>query len=69
MAVSLTLKAFQSELQGHHNKLRLDNSLVVAYINKQGGILLSLALEVLGWAERNALSPSKRREIHSCRLS
>lgn len=35
-----------------------DHSSVVAYINKQSGTLLSLASEVLGWAECNALSLS-----------
>lgn len=38
MAVHLALKHFLPWLQGHHVLVRTDNSTVVAYINRQGGL-------------------------------
>ncbi|XP_077340446.1 uncharacterized protein LOC143984042 [Lithobates pipiens] len=61
-AVGLALRFFKKELQGHHIQVRSDNSSVVAYLNKQGGTrsgtLLSLATEILSWAETYTLSLS-----------
>lgn len=59
-AVGLALKAFLSNLRGHHVLVRTDNMSVVAYINRQGGIrsgnLHAMARDLLLWAQTNLSS-------------
>ncbi|CAM4642809.1 unnamed protein product [Leuciscus chuanchicus] len=59
-AVCLALKAFLSNLKGHHVLVRTDNMSVVAYINRQGDIrsgnLYAIARDLLLWAQTNLSS-------------
>ena len=54
-ALFLALKSFQEMVTGHHVTAMCDNSMVVAYINRQGGTvsdpLCSLTRQLLQWAE------------------
>ncbi|CAM4610191.1 unnamed protein product [Leuciscus chuanchicus] len=59
-AVCLALKAFLSNLKGHHVLVRTDSTSVVAYINHQGGgrsgNLYAMARDLLFWAQANLSS-------------
>ena len=54
-ALFLPLQAFREDVIGYHVTLMCDNSMVVVYVNKQGGTvsraLCSLASRVLRWTE------------------
>ncbi len=60
VAVFLTLKHFLPFLKGHHVLVRTDNTTVVAYINRQGGLrslpLHMLARKLILWSNANLLS-------------
>jgi ribonuclease HI len=60
MAVSLALEAFRSQLERQHVLIRTDNTSVVSYINRQGGVrsrlLFEQAASLLLWADRHFLS-------------
>ena len=59
-AVSLALKTFRSQLEQRHVLIRTDNTSVVSYINRQGGVhskaLFRQAESLLLWADRFFLS-------------
>ncbi|XP_036007387.1 uncharacterized protein LOC118567149 [Fundulus heteroclitus] len=59
-AVHLTLKHFLPILRAHHVLIRSDNTTVVAYINRQGGLrslrLHTLAHKLIIWSSRHFLS-------------
>ena len=59
-AVSLALQAFRSKLERQHVLIRTDNTSVVSYINRQGGVhsraLFKQAASLLLWADRHFLS-------------
>ncbi|XP_024141773.2 uncharacterized protein LOC112154824 [Oryzias melastigma] len=65
LAVSLALKHFLPRLRGEHVLVRTDNTTVVAYINKQGGLrsrrLHTLAHRLIVWSSSHLLS---LRAIH-----
>ena len=54
-ALFLALQAFQEDVAGHHVTAMCDNSMVVAYVNKQGGTvsrpLCLLTSRLLRWTE------------------
>ena len=54
-ALFLSLQAFREDVIGHHVTAMCDNSMVVAYVNKQGGMvsqaLCLLASRLLRWTE------------------
>ncbi len=60
LAVFLTVKHFLPFLKGHHVLVRTDNTTVVAYINRQGGLrslpLHMLARKLILWSNANLLS-------------
>lgn len=60
LAVHLSLKHFLPWLRGHHVLVRSDNSTVVAYINRQGGLgspkLHTLAHRLIVWSSVHLLS-------------
>ena len=60
LAVFLALKHFLPDLRGRHVLVRTDNTTVVSYINRQGGLrsrpLYRLALQILVWSQGNLLS-------------
>ncbi len=47
---------FLPDLRGHHVLVRTDNTSVVSYINRQGGLLYRLAHQILLWAQGKLLS-------------
>ncbi len=59
-AVFLALKEFQAQLERQHVLIRTDNTSVVAYINRQGGVrskaLCKQAAMLLLWADSRLLS-------------
>lgn len=59
-AVMLALKTFRPQLERQHVLVRTDNTTVVSYINRQGGIhskaLFEQAASLLLWADRHLLS-------------
>ncbi len=65
LAVFLTLKHFLPFLKGHNFLVRTDNTTVVAYINRQGGLrslpLHMLARKLILWSNANLLSPCDAR--------
>ncbi|XP_056116181.1 uncharacterized protein LOC130092365 [Rhinichthys klamathensis goyatoka] len=60
LAVFLTMKHFLPFLKGHHVLVRTDNTTVVAYINRQGGLrslpLHMLARKLILWSNANLSS-------------
>ena len=50
-ALLLGLQAFREDVIGHHVTAMCDNSTVVAYVNKQGGIVCLLTSRLLRWME------------------
>ena len=60
LAVRLTLKHFLPLLRGHHVLIKTDNSTVVAYVNRQGGLrslrLHMLAHKLIVWGSTHFLS-------------
>ncbi len=60
LTVFQALKQFIPNLRGHHVLVHTDNTLVVSYINRQGGLrsrpLCRLACQILLWAQGNLLS-------------
>ena len=60
LAVENALKHFLPYLQGHHVLVRTDNTSVVAYVNRQGGVrskaLCTLAERLLVWAQHSLRS-------------
>ncbi|XP_035006832.1 uncharacterized protein LOC118103838 [Hippoglossus stenolepis] len=60
LAVSLALKHFLPLLRGQHVLVRTDNTTVVAYINRQGGLrsrhLNTLAHRLIVWSSSHLLS-------------
>lgn len=59
-AILLELWSFKEIIRGQHIQILSDNATVLAYISRQGGtrsrILLTLALQILTWAENNMAS-------------
>ncbi|XP_073668191.1 uncharacterized protein [Paramisgurnus dabryanus] len=59
-AVFLALQSFATLIGGHHVLVRTDNTTVVSYINRQGGVrsrpLFRQAEAILLWADRHLLS-------------
>lgn len=53
------LQAFCHLMQGHSVLLKMENTMAVAYVKKQGGtesrMLLSLVAPILNWAQDNLL--------------
>lgn len=60
MAVWLALRHFMHLLKGHHVLVRTDNTTVVAYANKQGGLrsrhMHTLAHRLILWSNKHLLS-------------
>ena len=60
MAVWLALRHFLPVLRGHHVLVRTDNTTVVAYVNKQGGLrslhMHTLAHRLILWSSTRLLS-------------
>ncbi|MCI4385150.1 hypothetical protein PGIGA_G00046990 [Pangasianodon gigas] len=60
LAVFLALKHFLPDLRGRHVLVRTDNTMVVSYINRQGGLrsrpLYRLARQILVWSQGKLLS-------------
>ncbi|XP_057211386.1 uncharacterized protein LOC130567370 [Triplophysa rosa] len=60
MAVFLALQTFRPQLMQRHVLIRTDNTFVVSYINRQGGVhsraLFELAARLLLWADQHLLS-------------
>ncbi len=60
LAVFQALKHFLPDLRGHHVLVRTDNTSVVSYINRQGGLrsrpLYRLAHQILLWSQGKLLS-------------
>ena len=76
LAVSLALRHFLPLIRGHHVLVRSDNTTVVAYINRQGGLrsarLHTLAHRLILWGRVHLLSlratqvPGVRNWRHIC---
>ncbi|XP_064107960.1 uncharacterized protein LOC135216517 [Macrobrachium nipponense] len=63
-AAYLALQEFQTQERGHSVVLMSDNTMVVAYVNKQGGLmslsLHQLTVQVHEWAEADSMKLSAR---------
>ncbi|XP_046729025.1 antigen WC1.1-like [Silurus meridionalis] len=56
MAVFLALKHFHIDLRGRHVLVRMDNMLLVSYINHQSCLLYRLVQQILLWSQGKLLS-------------